>query len=1068
MKRFSFDIGTNSIGWAVMEPNEDDSQVKILDIGVRIFNDGREPGRSGQPGDPLNQTRRQKRALRRILERRKRRKQAMYRFLKAVGYAPENAQTHAEWVKLDPYKLRAEALERPLKPLEFGRVLMQLSARRGFKSNRKTNAKKETSEFKDKINSLEQLLDGKTLGQFLWERKRSIDERFKDNQARKPIMVTDRIRFRPGTQYYPNRAMYEREFAAIQKYQKKYHPDLDFGKAFRIIFFQRPLKRPERGACTFYPDEYRAYLSQPSAQIFKALQDINNLSYMTDKEHELTSDQKQAIFDILQRRGKLEFSRIRSTLLLPEDAVFNLEQGTKDKLEGLSTDIEFSKYITHWRELDLAARDSLVETFIMEDNEDCIIEAFANAGIPRDESIKALEKIDLKVGVGSLSAKFMRECSAIMLNQWIRYDQAVETIGFKHSEPNSSSFFERLPYYGQVLTYTTAAPKKKLSSEDLSGLPPEQIYGRISNPTVHIALNQLQKLCNALIDRFGKPDEIAVELATELKLGREKIKQRIQEQRKNKEENDRIGQEISKILGNAAELKIAGMDILKYRLWEELGGNSAGRYCIYCGKPISARQLFNGEAEIEHILPFSRTLKNNRNNLTITHKWCNALKGNRTPYEAFGHNPAGYNWEDIETRVTDVFRYNYAKKNSFLNKDLDESLINESSFLDSQITDTAFIAKAARDFLSCIVPKKKIIVTPGRLTSLLRAKWGLNSILSSVYDEKNRADHRHHAIDAIVIGLTTRSTLQRFATANAIGSAEKIMPPPFPVDRNWLEKRLMTILISFKPDHGVGGPLFDETAYGFNLDPSDEKKKPSEYFVRKPLSSLTWNIVENDDIVNNWARDTIKDFLATKQMTSKNSDNKKLSQALQELSQESGIQSVKIRAKNAEGYKILLAGENGRKGHKAYQRKDVICVDIWKIPKKSNKGGEFKGVYTSRADAHAYGGIIRKERPHPAAKWLMRLYKNDIIMFEYKGKKVFSRIAGLPTTANKIDIRPIFAASSIDEWIDQTPEKFRNQFWRILTREQNFISINSLFNSLKGSEIKHVNISIDGRLLCRK
>ncbi|MEN6490666.1 MAG: type II CRISPR RNA-guided endonuclease Cas9, partial [Rectinema sp.] len=172
MKRFSFDIGTNSIGWAVMEPNEDDSQVKILDIGVRIFNDGREPGRSGQPGDPLNQTRRQKRALRRILERRKRRKQAMYRFLKAVGYAPENAQTHAEWVKLDPYKLRAEALERPLKPLEFGRVLMQLSARRGFKSNRKTNAKKETSEFKDKINSLEQLLDGKTLGQFLWERKR--------------------------------------------------------------------------------------------------------------------------------------------------------------------------------------------------------------------------------------------------------------------------------------------------------------------------------------------------------------------------------------------------------------------------------------------------------------------------------------------------------------------------------------------------------------------------------------------------------------------------------------------------------------------------------------------------------------------------------------------------------------------------------------------------------------------------------------------------------------------------------------------------------------------------------
>jgi CRISPR-associated endonuclease Csn1 len=409
------------------------------------------------------------------------------------------------------------------------------------------------------------------------------------------------------------------------------------------------------------------------------------------------------------------------------------------------------------------------------------------------------------------------------------------------------------------------------------------------------------------------------------------------------------------------------MDILKYRLWEELGANSAGRYCIYCGKPISAHQLFNGDAEIEHILPFSRTLKNNRNNLTIAHKWCNALKGNRTPFEAFAENPLDYSWADIETRVQDVFRYNFAKKNAFLKTDLEEALMNESSFLESQITDTAFIAKAAKEYLSCIVPPQKIMVTPGRLTSLLRAKWGLNSILSSAYDEKNRADHRHHAIDAIVIGLTTRSTLQRFATANAHGAAEKIMPPSFPIDRNWLEKRLASMLISYKPDHGIGGALFDETAYGFKVDPANPDRKPSEYYVRKPIGSLTWNIVDNGDILNNWARETIHDFLCEKQLSSKNSDNKKLSLAMQELSKISGIQSVKIRAKNAEGYKILLAGTNGRQGHKAYQKGDILCVDIWRIPKKSKKGFEFKGIYTSRADAHANGGIIVKHRPHPAA-----------------------------------------------------------------------------------------------------
>jgi len=126
MKRFAFDIGTNSIGWTVLEPNADDSEVKILGMGVRIFNDGREPGKSGQPGDPLNQSRRQKRALRRILERRKRRKHAMYDFLKANGYVPSDRDSYKQWVQLDPYRLRAEALERYLNPMELGRVLMQI------------------------------------------------------------------------------------------------------------------------------------------------------------------------------------------------------------------------------------------------------------------------------------------------------------------------------------------------------------------------------------------------------------------------------------------------------------------------------------------------------------------------------------------------------------------------------------------------------------------------------------------------------------------------------------------------------------------------------------------------------------------------------------------------------------------------------------------------------------------------------------------------------------------------------------------------------------------------------
>lgn len=1077
MVRFAFDIGTNSIGWAVMEPNEDDTNVFMLDMGVRIFSDGREPSKAGQPGEPLNQTRRQKRMMRRQLERRKRRKLAMYKFLKSGGYVPSDSESHALWVNLDPYALRAEALTRPLNALEIGRVMMQLAARRGFKSNRKIDSSKEASEYKQKISAFEHELENRTLGQYLWEKKQAIEAKFKTKTGSGPAIVTDTIRFRLGTQFYPNRAMYEREFTAIRNAQSAVHPQFDWDRAWRIIFFQRPLKRPERGFCTFYENEYRAYLAQPSSQMFKALQDINNLEYLADRSTKLTAEQKEILFEQLQKKGSLSFERIRSLLGLPADAFFNLEKDSKDKLEGMATDQAFIKHIPNWAELDLAERDALVETFIIEDDEDRIVAAFQKCGIEPDKTKKALASIDLKVGVGSLSAKFMRECSAIMRSEWIRYDEAVEKMGLKHYAPRTSDVFEKLPYYGQVLKYATVPASSSGRHANAAELSDEMRYGRIANPTVHIALNQMRKLCNILIDRYGKPDEIVVEVATELKLGREKIRKIIQEQRKNKQENEDIRNEISSLLNILAN-SVTGTDILKYHLWQELGQNSAGRHCIYCGKSISAQQLFNGDAEIEHILPFSRTLRNNRNNLTITHRSCNAFKGNRTPYEAFGTNPNGFVWEDIESRAKDVFRYNFAKKNAFLKKDLEEELLENSAFLESQLSDTAYIARATREYLSCLylsqngLPSSAVRVVPGRLTSMLRQKWGLNSILSANYDEKNRADHRHHAIDALVIGLTTRAILQRFATANARGNAEKIMPPPFPADRARIERRLQNILISFKPDHGLGGALFDETAYGFIYDPAASEAKPHEFFVRKQLSNLTWNVIKKKDILSSTTQAVIEEFLAQKGLTPDNSDDKKLSLALQELSSKTGMKAVKIRAKNAEGYTLLMPGKNGRRGHKAYSQGDMLFVDIWRISEK--KGGyTFKGVYVSRAQAHAQGAhaqgdSIKTERPNPAAKRIMRLYKNDILALQFADRIVYCKVAGFSGTDDRIDLRPIYASGDIKTWIEQTNYKYRDSFWKPKISDHNYFSINSLVNKNKGLLLKHVNISIDGRLLCRK
>ena len=1054
MLRFAFDMGTNSIGWAVIDANQDDSEAKILDMGVRIFGDGRQPGRKGEPGDPLNQTRRMKRAQRRQLERRKRRKQAMYRFLKSSEYLPLDKDDYEKWRLLDPYQLRAEAIDRELNRYELSRVMMNLSTRRGFKSNRKTDAKsKDVSIYKDKIKAFAIELGDKTLGQYLYEKRQT------DPNAL--------IRFRPGTQFYPDRSMYEKEFQAIRDKQSIYHPAFDWDRAYRIIFFQRPIRRPQRGNCTFYPDEARAFFVQPSTQLFKALQDINNLSYLTDREHMLEPSQKETILEAIRVKKKLSFSQIRNMLNLPNDAVFNLEKGTKDVLEGLATDIEFSKKLgSRWKELNLETRDNLVELFIVEDDDQKIKEGFAQYGFSEQTIHEAINTIDLRAGVSSLSTRFMRDCIELMQSKWIRYDEAVTQLGLRHYRPfEQDELLEKLPYYGKVLPYMTFSSRpinrSNIENQDETKNDEEK-YGRISNPTVHIALNQLRKLCNILLDLFGKPEQIIVETATDLKNSRKKIAQINAKQRENREKNTRIRGEIASIIKCSPD-EIGSSDILKYQLWEELGNNSASRNCIYCGNPISAHQLFNGEVEIEHILPFSRTLKNNRNNLTVAHRWCNNIKGDRTPYEAFGSSPNGYTWAEIEARVSDLFRSNFQKRANFLKEDLEQNLSEESSFLESQLSDTAFITRAVKQYLSSIIVNSNIITTPGQLTSILRSKWGLNGILSQ-YDDKNRCDHRHHAIDALVISLTTRRMLQRFASANARNYAYKIMPPPFPVDRQDLKERLLAMLISYKPDHGLEGPLFDESAYGYNLN----EKPPQEFFIRKPLASLTWKIIQDEDVLSKSIRKKISEFLQEQGLSKANSDDKALQRAMLVFMDQNHLhpRSVKIRAKNAEGYMLLEPGKNGRTGHKAYPKKDVLCVDIWQIP-VGNKKYKFVGDFKKRADVHSMGGIIEKNRPHPAAKFLMRLYKNDIIRIQNGQIYTYALVAGLPASNKKLDLRPIYASSDIKSWLQYTRKEFCGSFWRPIETTQNFESINKLFGT-QGNNISHVNITIDGKLSCRK
>jgi hypothetical protein len=112
-------------------------------------------------------------------------------------------------------------------------------------------------------------------------------------------------------------------------------------------------------------------------------------------------------------------------------------------------------------------------------------------------------------------------------------------------------------------------------------------------------------------------------------------------------------------------------------------------------------------------------------------------------------------------------------------------------------------------------------------------------------------------------------------------------------------------------------------------------------------------------------------------------------------------------------------------------------------------------------------GIIEKNRPHPAAKFLMRLYKNDIIRIQNVYGSTYARVSTFSATQNKLDLQPIYASSDIKSWLQSTRKEFCGSFWRPIETTQNFVSINALFRT-PGNNISHVNITIDGKLSCRK
>jgi CRISPR-associated endonuclease Csn1 len=1001
--QFAFDIGTNSIGWTVFALTWRGEPYRLIDAGVRIYSDGREP----KSGTSLAEGRRVARGMARRRDRYKRRRRAVLNTLAEYGLMPNTVEARralvaetndrkAGEIAANVYALRARALDEKLPLHHLGRALFHLNQRRGFKSNRKTDRRdNDQGKIAAGISRLGEAIaaeGARTLGEFLHMQRSS----GRWVRVRPSRIAVGGGKEEEGYGFYPERSFLEAEFDWIWNAQAPYYPDI-LTEARRehlklVMFFQRPLKRPIVGRCSFNPEEERLPKAHPLFQEFRLLKEINELELVhRDQHHEkLTPDQRDALLTQLKSQRSAAFSALRKTIKAPFGARFNKETEARDKLKGDEVAAEMShkgRFGQDWFSKPLDERWAVIDKLIDEDDP-LAVRAWLEERYPEftAERIDAIAGAGLPTGYGRLGPTAIAALIDELKTGTVKDDIGREVVlterqAIERVWGDNPIVQRQVKGLDELLPYQEIVGRRIAPGTDNPDDPYDVRKGRITNPTIHIGLNQLRRVVNALVRRYGKPEQIAVELARELKLS-EAEKQEVQRTiGKNTRDAERRSEQLRELrhVDN-------GYNRLLLKLWEELDPHQPlNRVCVYCGQPINIETLFSSEIDVDHILPWSRTLDDSQANRIVCHRNCNRQKGNKAPAEVAL-------WQDRYDEILVRAERLPRNKRWRFARDAMKKFADEESFLARQLTDTQYLSRLAHEYLGSLFSDEEpdewgefqrrnhVRVVPGRMTEMLRRQWGLNTILSGD-NSKNRNDHRHHAIDAAVIGVTTRSLLQRIATAaggrEAAALEETIgkIEPPWPGFRDDLKAAVDRIIVSHKPDHGTlpskagrqstAGRLHNDTAYGFT---GEEKSGTPVVTHRVPFNSI-------DEKMLPLIRDTR--LAASLAPAIKNLSGKELAAALAKFAASgryNGIRHVRI----AEALNVVPIRDSAGRAYKGYKGDANYRYDVWELA-----NGKWVEEVVSMFEAHDRNWTSAVRSAHPAARKVLSLHQNDMVAYEH-------------------------------------------------------------------------------------
>ena len=855
-KILGLDLGSASIGWAVIE--EKDNATKIVALGSRIIPyDGTE----GQDfakgtGESRNALRTKARTARKGYDRYQlRRKYLVDTLVKNDMMPDENLKSLP---KLQLWELRNKAVTSTISKQELGRLLLWLNQKRGYKSSRSdANMGKKDTEYVIAVKSRYEMIRDKnlTIGQYFYNELKN-DEYFR---------VKENI--------FPREA-YIQEFDTICAKQKEHlglTDELIDKIRNEIIYYQRPLKSQKglvsvcefegfwtknKDGKDFFVGPKVAPRSSPLFQLAKIWENANNikLSSRRGETIELTLEEKQKVVEHLNNNEKLTPTDLFKILGKSKNE-FTVTKQLEKGIQGNITKNAIAKILG---ENEAYKKLLKLDLNIVETDKFGYLYSKKTGEVLGEKPVKYIDAEVENEPFYQLwhtiySINDTQECSNALQK---RFEIDVETADklatidfskFAFGNKSAKAIRKILPYlmdgnmYSEAMSYAGYDHSSFEIKIEPKLKPIEK--NSLRQPIVEKILNQMVNVVNAIIERHGKPDEVRIELARELKQSKDERNDTDRAMSKRQRENETIAKRLAEY-----GLRATRNNIIKWRLYEEIDNQDKklNAICVYCGQPISITEAINGtEVDVEHIIPISKLFDDSQSNKTLAHRRCNSKKGDMTAYD-FMKTKSQQEFDAYVERVNSLFAnkiISKAKRDKLL---MSEDKIPDN-FIDRQLRESQHIAKKTREILQTIC--HNVWSTSGTVTAELRRLWGWDDVTMNlqmlkykelglietvewesehgknkhskevVKDWTKRDDHRHHAIDALVIACTKQGFIQRFNTLSAnktredmqneiakrseqykekLSLLEKYIISQRPISVSDVEKAVGDILISFK------------------------------------------------------------------------------------------------------------------------------------------------------------------------------------------------------------------------------------------------------------------------------